>query len=960
MGTSLTAKLNRKRLQETLRRRKAARTVTYLLDHSVPSELRFHGILAENVRMSKPSVRIAAAHDLSPYIVHLNAHLPQPSDFLSVDHAVAAPNLLMPEKFLISLADAERMNPIGDLVLRREDIFSQVAEDAVANEKHNRVVSTTTRLSSAMTPKRVAEEKLGALIEVDHPAALRSQFVAMPFVPPKAPENFAAYFEMPEADEADLAEEPDVISIDFAPAIAAVAKDAIVAATTETAAPATEKNMVLTTGNETVVVTATVEESAFAEATEDKPVLVEADTSFAEAIEERSPEERVAWSLPSLQFLPAQWPRAIGGFVLASFLFVLPLHAMQFVSSLKATKTGLESASQTALSQLQAGADAVLVRDASAASTSFDKAGSAFSRAKQSVNDLGAATSLLLSAIPATGKTYRTGTALIEAGQSLSSAGERIAQGVLAAQGELSPTPTSRLKILTTYVSSAQPELINAAALIATVDANDVPEAQRATFAQLADKLPKLVGSVDEFLSFADMAGTILGGNGSKRYLVVFQNNTEIRATGGFMGSFAELQMDNGVMTKMDVPGGGTYDLQGSQKTNLVAPEPLALLNARWEFQDANWFPDFPATARQIMQFYGDAGGGTVDGVIAVNATYVQDFLSLLGPIDMPEYGRTIDSENFLLETQKIVETEYDRTENRPKAFIGDLAPKLIERVMDGSSQDFFSILDRVDAGLRSRDVQIYFTDGELERKVRDLGWGGEMKQVAGDYLMLVDTNLGGGKTDGVISETSRVSVAIDENGGIIDTVTVTRTHNGSVTDEFSGANNVDYVRLYVPQGATLLSASGFTIPDPSLFAVAPGDWQIDDDLLYPMDSLSQDPVSKTAVYQEFGKTVFGNWVQTKPGSSSTFTFSYRLPFSIAVTQDDSLAAAARRAIGMPTTESYSFTLQKQSGVADRTTTVSVRVPSTLKTAWASQDLASATFGNAADAFLGALFEPMQ
>ncbi len=938
MGTSLTAKLNRKRLQETLRRRKAARTVTYLLDRSVPSELRFHGILAENVRMSKPSVRIAAAHDLSPYIVHLNAHLPQPSDFLSNDHAVAAPNLLLPEKFLISLADAEKMNPVGDLVLRREDILSQVAEDATNYQRLALVVKDST--------ERVAEEKLDALIEIDHPAALRSQFVAAPFVPPKAPENFAAYFEMPEADEADLEEEPDVISIDFTPSFA---KETLVAANAGTVTD----GIVLTAGDETVTVNATVEEPAVVEA-------VEIDTSFAEAIEDRAPEERVAWALPSFQFLPAQWPRAIGGFVLASFLFVLPIHAMHFVSNLKTTKSGLENASQTALSQLRAGADAVLVRDASAASTSFDKAGSAFSRAKQSVNDLGAATSLLLSAIPATGKTYRTGTALISAGQSLSSAGERIAQGVLAAQGELSPTPTSRLKILTTYVSSAQPELRNAAALVAAVDANDVPDAQRATFAQLADKLPKLVATVDEFLSFADMAGTILGGSGSKRYLVVFQNNTEIRATGGFMGSFAELQMDNGTMTKMDVPGGGTYDLQGSLKTNLVAPEPLSLLNARWEFQDANWFPDFPATARQIMQFFGDAGGGTVDGVIAVNATYVQDFLGLLGPIDMPEYGRTIDSENFLSETQKIVETEYDKTENKPKAFIGDLAPKLIDRVMNGSSQDFFAVIDRVDAGLRSRDVQVYFTDGALERKVRDLGWGGEIRQVAGDYLMLVDTNLGGGKTDGVISETSTLDVAIGPDGGIIDTVTVTRTHNGSPTDEFSGANNVDYVRLYVPQGATLLSSGGFTIPDPSLFAAAPAEWQIDDDLLYPMESLRQDSASKTAIYDEFGKTVFGNWVQTKPGTSSTFTFSYRLPFSLIAKQDDSLGAAALRAIGMPTTDSYSLTLQKQSGVADRATNVRVRVPSTLKTAWASQDLTSATFGNAADAFIGALFEPIQ
>jgi len=932
MGTSLTAKLNRKRLQETLRRRKAARTVTYLLDHSVPSELRLHGILAENVRMSKPSVRIAAAHDLSPYIVHLNAHLPQPMDLFADGQSVLAPNLLLPEKYFISIEEAEAMNPVGDLVVGREEVLRQTAEDATDFQR--------SVLGVKNAAGRTAVGNVEPVVAVDHPETLRSQFVATPFVPPKAPDNYAAFFEMPETDEADMTEEPDVISIDFAPSFA----------TASEGRPAT---ITLVTDDETVVVNTAVEEADAVEA-------AEFGTSFADTVERRSDDDRVVWSLPSFQFLPAQWPRAIGGFVLASFLFVLPLHAMNFVSNLKTTKSGLEDASQTALSQLKAGADAVMVRDASAASTSFDKAGSAFSRAKQSVSDLGATTSLLLSAIPATGRTYRTGTALIEAGQSLSAAGERIAQGVLAAQGELSPTPTSRLKILTTYVSSAQPELINAAAIIAGIDENDVPEAQRATFSELAVRLPKLVGSVDEFLSFADMAGTILGGNGSKRYLVVFQNNTEIRATGGFMGSFAELQMDGGVMTKMDVPGGGTYDLQGSLRTNLVAPEPLALLSARWEFQDANWFPDFPATARQIMQFYGDAGGGTVDGVIAVNATYVQDLIGLLGPIDMPEYDRVIDSENFLLETQKIVEIEYDRDENKPKAFIGDLAPKLIERVMDGSSQDFFSILDRVDAGLRSRDVQVYFADGELERQVRELGWGGEIRQTDGDYLMLVDTNLGGGKTDGVISETVAVDVGIEEGGGIVNTVTVTRTHNGSADDEFSGANNVDYVRLYVPKGSTLLTASGFDIPDDSLFSAPEDDWQIDDDLLYPMDSLSQDPVSKTAIYDEFGKTVFGNWVQTKPGESSTFTFSYRLPFSLNTKVDGSLEAAARRAIGIPTTESYSFTLQKQSGVSDRTTSVSIRVPSTLKTSWASQYLAGSTFGNASDAFIAALFEPME
>ncbi|OGL95405.1 hypothetical protein A2348_02035 [Candidatus Uhrbacteria bacterium RIFOXYB12_FULL_58_10] len=900
MSVSLTAKLNKDRLKEALRRRRAARAITQLFDHSVPTEMRFHGVAFANRAPGKPVVRVADTLSLSPYIIHLNAHLPVPREWLD-EERLPAPNLLLPERFFLSLTDAEHMNPAEDLLLSPTDTIGQILEDVEI------------RFVKRETNGPMGQEEMFT----DHPEAIRAQFAPAPFIPPQVPENFATYFELPD-DEPTYHADGRV----------------------ETEADE-DKDVVLTFSEMTITETAI----------EAAPNATERWNAFARRLGD-SATERLSFS-----FLPHGWHRAIGVFVLASFVFVLPIHAMNFVSGLWETKSGLETASASALTQLRAGADAVLVRDAAAASDSFGGAGDAFSRAQRSVKDLGSITSLLLSAVPATGATYRAGTKLLEAGASMSAAGERIAQGVLAARDELNPTPVSRLRLLTAYVSSALPELRRASELIADVNANDVPEAQRATFAELADRLPTLVATIDEFLGFSEMAQTVLGADGSKRYLLVFQNNTEIRATGGFMGSFAELDVKDGVITGMNVPGGGTYDLQGSLRHNVAAPEPLQLLSARWEFQDANWFPDFPTTARQIMDFYEDAGGGSVDGVVAVNATYVANLIGFLGPVDMPEYGRTITSENFLSETQKIVELEYDRDENKPKAFIGDLAPILLDRVMSGNSDDFLAVLDRADRGLRSRDVQIYFTNDELERSVRDLGWGGEIKTTDGDYLMLVNTNLGGGKTDGVIREHVELVVNADDQGGITNTVTVTRTHLGEPGAAFSGVNNVNYARLYVPKGSTLLSASGFTIPDPSLFEIAPDDWIIDDDLLYPMDSLDVDAETQTAVYDEFGKTVFGNWIQTKPGTTSTYSFTYRLPLMLKAEKTDTFMAFAKRTLGLPSTKEYSLTIQKQSGVTDRTTHVSMNVPDSLATLWSSHDIGDVTFGNAADAFVGALFE---
>lgn len=921
MSLSLTAKLNKKRLADTLRRRKAAQTVTHLIDHSVPSEVRFHGILNEQKKTQQPIVRVADSLQLSPYIIHLNAHLPSPEEILAETSPLVAPNLLVPEKFFLSIADAEKMNPVEDLQLELEDVYRQMREDS----------GQEMRSSKFKVRNKIESEKITKGKEnFEHPFALKAGFTVTPFELPKAPENFAAYFEMPDSEENEpVSGESEIVVFD---------------------------KIILPELNESVeVVETSVPVFGTSTSSVDKAsVLSNFHFNFPHFDFPKFPTGRLT---AQFSFLPANWHKTIGAFVLASFIFVLPLHAMNLVSDLRSTKSGLAIASQTALAQLQAGASAVLVRDASTASTSFGKAEDAFSQAEQSVEDLGGITSLLLSVIPATGSTYRTGSKLLEVGTSLSIAGGRISEGFLAAQNELNPTPTSRLKLLTTYVSSALPNLSGANDLILSIDPTDVPETQRDAFTDLANRLPVLVETIQTFLTFADMADVILGGEGSKRYLVVFQNNTEVRATGGFMGSFAEISVQDGIITNMNVPGGGTYDLQGSLRETIAAPEPLQLLSARWEFQDANWFPDFPTTARQVTDFYEDAGGGTVDGVIAVNATYIADLISLLGPIDMPEYNRTITSDNFLAETQKIVELEYDREENRPKAFIGDLAPLLLERVMNGEPEEFLTLLDRVNQGLLTRDIQIYFSNDELEKTIRDFGWGGELKQTTSDYLMIVNTNLGGGKTDGVISEQANVSVNIDPDGIITNTLTVTRRHFGEPGALFTGVNNVDYVRVYVPQGATLLSATGFTIPDNALFDTPPEDWATDDDLLYSMDTLTQDPASLTAIYNETGKTVFGNWVQTKPGESSTYTFTYRLPFSLSKPTPNMFAAFAKNALGIPTTETYSLLIQKQSGILDRTTNISVHIPDTMQKMWASHDLNSASFENTVDGYLGMLLE---
>ena len=666
---------------------------------------------------------------------------------------------------------------------------------------------------------------------------------------------------------------------------------------------------------------------------------------------------RPSWKLPTLDF---GWQRAIVSFVALSFVFVLPLHAMNVVQDLRSTKADLETTGEEAVSLLSLGAQAALARDATSASQDFRSASDRFQSAKQSIADLGAGTDLLLSVLPAIQSSYSSGEALVEAGHELAIAGSRISEGYVAMENEISPTPVSRLNLLEVYLLSTVPHLESALVALKKVNLDAVPEQHRETLTRVQSSLPALIATIEEFRSFYALAKQLLGAEGTKRYLIVFQNNTEIRPTGGFIGSFAEVKVRDGVIEHLNVPGGGSYDLQGTLQENHRAPEPLQILSARWEFQDGNWFPDFPTSARQLMQFYQDAGGPSVDGVLAVNATFVAELIGLLGPIEMEDYGLTINEENFIFEAQKVVEYTYDKAANTPKAFIGDLAPKLVERAIEKTAEDFMATLDYLNAGLSRKDLQLYLSDETLEREIIERGWGGEVKWTDQDYLMVVDTNLGGGKTDGVIEQDVDVQVNISEDGTITNTLTISRTHYGIQGLLFTGVNNVDYLRVYVPKGSTLLSATGFSIPDKSLFDVPDDDWTIDDDLAYGLLTTTIDPVSGTLISEEHGKAVFGNWVQTKPGTTSTVTFSYTLPFKLdALEGGSAVLASLKSLIGLPKTEQYSLLVQKQPGILDRTTRVEVQLPDDLSPLWSSHDLTQTEIENDADTLFAILFESL-
>ncbi len=655
------------------------------------------------------------------------------------------------------------------------------------------------------------------------------------------------------------------------------------------------------------------------------------------------------------------WQRALASFVGIAMASVLPLHAIQVLADARADGGAIEAESKAALNTFLRGATLLSHEDFGTAGEDFSVAAQGFAKAEASLDNLHAGITTLAQVIPQTDRSVETIRALVTAGRELSESAAVISSAAHELSDKDSIDLTSKLSLLGAYMETALPHAEAAAQALQVVDATVAPAEYSAAVLELQTRAPELVRAMGEYIGFVDALSVMLGGQDKMRYLAVFQNNTELRPTGGFMGSFAEMDVDRGEVVRMFVPGGGTYAVQGQLQAFVAAPGPLQLLKSRWEFQDANWFPDFPASAKKLRWFYSKAGGPTVDGVVAVNATFVAELLRVLGPVDMPEYGRVFNAENFIFETQKIVELEYDKTRNVPKEIIGDLAPILFERIQAADVQTLLAVVDLVAQGLAEKDIQVNFRDDNLQTAATSLGWSGSLKHTSGDYLMLVNTNLGGGKTDGIIDQDIQVDVSIASDGSVENTVTITKTHRGLKTALFTGSNNVDYLRLYVPEGSQLISADGFEIPDEQLFETTALPLEVDDDLALHMQDLEKHLSSGTDIWVEDGKTVFGNWMQTAPGETEIVHFKYRLPKTIfADPGNQSLVEELKRKLGSPALGSYSMLIQKQAGVQSRQTTVDVTLPPNMVSLWGSTVDASRlrfTTDNAIDGYTAWLIE---
>ena len=512
---------------------------------------------------------------------------------------------------------------------------------------------------------------------------------------------------------------------------------------------------------------------------------------------------------------------------------------------------------------------------------------------------------------------------IARAGASLSVLAEQIAPADIRNEAE-SFSLLEKLKSAQDPLAYSTAELEQAKVLLDRVNILDIPSDRREKFLEAKEMFPAALGALKAFHERERVFSELLGANGPRKYLFLFQNNHELRATGGFIGSYALLSVHDGILEDFFVDG--IFNPDGQLKENIVPPKPIQKISAGWSLHDSNWYPDFPTSAEKAISFYEKTGGPTVDGVITVTPTVMEWLLSVLGPIDLPAYGVTIDAENFIQIVQEQVEEKYDKTENNPKKILSDLSLEVFDRMTKiRDHRKLMQVAETLVRGLNQKHVLLYARHPETERMIDQVGWSGRLLGTEKDFMSVVHSNINGYKTDGVMDESISHRADIAADGSVTDTLVIVRQHAGGHTPyEWWNKVNADYLRVFVPLGSELLSVKGTTweFPAPPLDYDALG-FRRDISVESEEKTERIHESSGTRVGEENGKTVFGSWVYVSPGESVTVELTYRLPWKFDMEK-----------LRQGGAERFSVLYQKQSGTVGSKLKSEIVYPEGWKSVW--------------------------
>jgi len=256
----------------------------------------------------------------------------------------------------------------------------------------------------------------------------------------------------------------------------------------------------------------------------------------------------------------------------------------------------------------------------------------------------------------------------------------------------------------------------------------------------------------------AQIAPELMAAEGQRTYLILAQNDDERRPTGGWISGYGLVTLEQGEIS--EVTFSDSWAADNLQVPHEIPPESMlrALWAEIWLFRDANWSPDFPTSAQVAEAILLRDQGIAVDGVFAVDQRALQLLVGALAPLDVASSDQPITASNLLAfmrdawaqpEDGVAISEDWSDWVARRKDFMPDLVDAMQRKVQDQPGAVDLGLLVRsLWQGLQERHILAYMHDDRASEILASQGWDGSILDAPGDYLQVVDANVGFNKVD--------------------------------------------------------------------------------------------------------------------------------------------------------------------------------------------------------------------
>lgn len=503
-----------------------------------------------------------------------------------------------------------------------------------------------------------------------------------------------------------------------------------------------------------------------------------------------------------------------------------------------------------------------------------------------------------LKAVPLVGAYVRDGENGVQAGLYGTKAGKILLETVepyadiIGFKGAASKTATSgaenannRLEFLINTIKSVTPkmdEIAQNAALaeksLDQIDPTKYPERFRGI--KVREQLTQLLTMAKEGTSLLaqskpiiEQAPYLLGVDEPRRYLLIFQNDSELRPTGGFLSAYSVIDINKGKFHS--VTSNDIYQLDDKYKPSIQAPDifpqylaGIYVANNRLRLRDMNWSPDFKSSMEMFLPEAAKAGLTGFDGVIMVDTKVLRNILEVIGTVGVPGFGNFGTQTDarcncpefiYVLQDYTSVEGPVVWSQNEPgkivfapanygknrKDILGVLMNSVLSNTLGQSKEKLPSLFQAAWNSVAAKDVQMYMFNEKAQAALESFNLAGRVQEFQGDYLNVNNANLGGRKSNLYVSYETSQTFKRNSDGTVEKTVEITYK-NPQKYDGWLNSVLPNWTRVYVPKGSTLVKADGFETPGETT--------------------------------EDLGKTVFSGGFKLRPEGLKKVTLTYKLP----------------------------------------------------------------------------------